>query len=686
MSGRHRSQRTEVACAECRRRKLKCEGTRPTCSRCETIGQECHYHSPSNTQKRRGRPQSDPQDLLRRIEELESQLSLLKENQRHECGDSCKIRNPLQLGNCYGSSLSEQKSQSTSGRIIDVETETSVDELATHALTETSEGDIGYFGPSSNYSIFRLLSKLFMESALRRCQITTTSTEDYNISHEQGMLKRVPDNSPRDSNRSTESTHALPTGEEGLYLIQRFSTTIGVILPYVNPEQLSDAYQKASRGNSPRFRRTLLILLNMVWAHASASLQRPEAETFYQRAMELSDNQTIERPSFELAQALLLMSIYEQNHQRSILSYTTHAMCVKASMQIGLHSTSVRESYGHELGRLRQRIWAGVSNNDRILGLTQGRPFLIPVAKICLNQAFESSGSVSSLLLSHLTASTSLLAEAIHQLYDNNLDTGQSPDMQELIRDRSQLKWRLEQWADNLTFFGGVASSHELSDQSINLDTRQAARVLLSIQYHRLGLTINFPLVSRFLQFMTNHSYVGKRTLGQIQQAGLQVMRDDWHAVQELNRLISLVSTHASFLDMYSAWYTCNYTVFTVVLHCLTLFLIHQQDPTVGLGIEPSQMRQEIDASLLIMREIRRGSVINRKAEYCIQRLLVVFDALENQPPDRSDLALDPVTAEFLLQHIKRPTLEFLTQYSLFEGSDQNQSFLDLYSKIPLCE
>ncbi|KAL4970591.1 Zn(II)2Cys6 transcription factor domain-containing protein [Aspergillus stella-maris] len=41
-----RMRRTEVACAECRRRKLKCEGTRPSCSRCESFHLECYYAPP----------------------------------------------------------------------------------------------------------------------------------------------------------------------------------------------------------------------------------------------------------------------------------------------------------------------------------------------------------------------------------------------------------------------------------------------------------------------------------------------------------------------------------------------------------------------------------------------------------------------------------------------------------------
>ena len=113
-----------------------------------------------------------------------------------------------------------------------------------------------------------------------------------------------------------------------------------------------------------------------------------------------------------------------------------------------------------------------------------------------------------------------------------------------------------------------------------------------------------------------------------------------------MQRLISHISTLQGYIDMYASWYTCNYTslcfpkkahfirlrvnmspVFTAILHCLALFLIRQQYP-LDSEPTPTQIRQEIEACLRTMRNISRGSIVNQKADYCIQRLLVVFDAL----------------------------------------------------------
>ncbi|GLA25818.1 hypothetical protein AnigIFM63604_005949 [Aspergillus niger] len=86
------------------------------------------------------------------------------------------------------------------------------------------------------------------------------------------------------------------------------------------------------------------------------------------------------------------------------------------------------------------------------------------------------------------------------------------------------------------------------------------------------------------------------------------------------------------------------------------------------------------------MRINSRGSIVNQKADYCIQRLLVVFDALDNDPQEGTSNPLDTLTTDFVFQHIKLPTEEFLNQCSRHEESEQAQLFLDIFSSIPICE
>ncbi|PYH30880.1 fungal specific transcription factor domain-containing protein [Aspergillus neoniger CBS 115656] len=574
MSGRpHRRRRTEVACR---------------CVHDVSIGGENAGISSLQSLVSDAQRLRDKQDLARRIEMLEDKVGHGTGSQTHSPGSS------------VGKTVSEI---------------TSVDELATHAFSETSLGHV-YFGSSSNYAMFRLISNAFAESALLHLTLSShTSTAIQSCSITEGKTNR-------------------------------FSTTIGAILPYVNCEALLKTYEKALLERPPRFQRVFLALLNVVWAHASASLQLPEAEVFYSHCAGLLDQRTLERPTLELVQTLLLKSLYEQNHQRSTLSYTTHTNCVRASLQIGFRCASVRSADGYTLGSLHQRLWLGVLNND-------------------------------------ITSNT-ILDGIIERLYDQNLDSGHPLNIQTIIDKRDNLHFHLEQWADSLPECISLLPSEESLEQSVVLDARWAVRVLLCIQCHRLELTMNFPLTMKLLE-PYSIKLLGNRTRKIIQRGCSQILQDDWLAIQEVQRLISHISTLQGFIDLYASWYTCNYTIFTAILHCLALFLVRQQYPLESEPT-PTQIRQEIEACLSTMRNISRGSIVNQKADYCIQRLSVVFDALVNQPQEDTSNPLDTLTTEFIFQHIKLPTEEFLNQCSRHEESEQAQLFLDIFSSIPLCE
>lgn len=112
---------------------------------------------------------------------------------------------------------------------------------------------------------------------------------------------------------------------------------------------------------------------------------------------------------------------YKQNHQRSISSYTTHALCVKAAFHVGLHSRIPIGSGRPGESYLRLRLWDGVVKNDRevfsscgaiqlanngrrVMSLTQGRPFMIPQAIGTVNNEVprEANPTTSDLYMTHL--------------------------------------------------------------------------------------------------------------------------------------------------------------------------------------------------------------------------------------------------------------------------------------------
>lgn len=90
----------------------------------------------------------------------------------------------------------------------------------------------------------------------------------------------------------------------------------------------------------------------------------------------------------------MLLSVFQQNHQRSIESWTTHSLAVKAAFQLGLHSPASQYYDTVTESEIHKRLWYCIINQDRyvsslgdwiqlinheqrLLAALLGRPFLI---------------------------------------------------------------------------------------------------------------------------------------------------------------------------------------------------------------------------------------------------------------------------------------------------------------------
>jgi hypothetical protein len=60
-----------LACTICRKKKVKCDGIQPTCSRCQSIGVCCQYSDPP---KKRGPPKGYVEVIENRAHRIESIL------------------------------------------------------------------------------------------------------------------------------------------------------------------------------------------------------------------------------------------------------------------------------------------------------------------------------------------------------------------------------------------------------------------------------------------------------------------------------------------------------------------------------------------------------------------------------------------------------------------------------------
>ena len=74
--GNSAQSRIAQACDRCRSKKIRCDGTRPTCSQCATVGFECRT---SDQLSRRAFPRGYTESLEERVRQLETEVAELKD-------------------------------------------------------------------------------------------------------------------------------------------------------------------------------------------------------------------------------------------------------------------------------------------------------------------------------------------------------------------------------------------------------------------------------------------------------------------------------------------------------------------------------------------------------------------------------------------------------------------------------
>lgn len=161
-------------------------------------------------------------------------------------------------------------------------------------------------------------------------------------------------------------------------------------------------------------------------------------------------------------------------------------------------------------------------------------------------------------------SSCHIIGSAVELLYDENVDSPHPRDTYKLISNRLQLSWKLEEWRETLSVLGGLVSISELiPDSAIPNDTTTLRlRILLTIQYYRIAMLINYPVLAALLdQIVKSKNSQDERAFTFLRETATPVVKHDWLAAKELCQILHALSTAtAAFLDPSTDWWTCNYT------------------------------------------------------------------------------------------------------------------------------
>lgn len=276
-------QRTNLACESCRNRKSRCDGARPICTACSSMGFHCVYRRPVP-------PAAQQQSRFSQMESrLQALEDMLQSGSNHDNTlEASTNGNPPQLPSAISQSNIQVNDTAggTEARIApnNDRDEDSVDGMG--AITFSGESTSLFFGSSSNSAFAALIAKI-------------PGQREQRINDHNGAVSRPssPVLPPQPIHQEAVNPYALPPHEEILRLVNRWFSVTGCFFPYINKAESYETIHKMRFSTSPTVRKSWLSLLNAMMA-CGLSLILPEsqdvvgdetqAHTYFKRAYQLS--------------------------------------------------------------------------------------------------------------------------------------------------------------------------------------------------------------------------------------------------------------------------------------------------------------------------------------------------------------------------------------------------------------
>jgi hypothetical protein len=163
---------------------------------------------------------------------------------------------------------------------------------------------LNLLGPTSNHALFRKLSATFAHSLRQLYSQSYADTIGNKTYHHTDKTATAaigyqPPHQVTDIRSTT--ARAIPASGHALFLIDQFFTSIGLVLPFVEKEQVLGQWHHVHQVGHLQCRKSSLVLLNMIWAHASHSLHHDsDAHNFTLRASHFLSAQDLAAADVEM--------------------------------------------------------------------------------------------------------------------------------------------------------------------------------------------------------------------------------------------------------------------------------------------------------------------------------------------------------------------------------------------------
>lgn len=452
------------------------------------------------------------------------------------------------------------------------------------AMTFAEEHTSAFFGESSNIHFTQLLLQAIV--AVYRVAPTlptgTGTDKEHNLAGSMAASLSKPP--PQTVSVSTDpSITALPSAPEMDALLDVYFETAGVVFPFIHEQTMRDTYQQCRRNGFAQARRTWLGTLNMIFAMAStfdrdrvasARERASKSNVFYKRALGLCGELSKRVISLEIVHYLLLVVIHCQGTQRSTQAWNNHGLVIRSAMSLGLHSTSTGNCDDPVQVEYRRRTWVVIYCLDKVLSAAFGRPAGVPDEQVVVREPSWRPPSASSDTTHHdvdlpgefLSVSFRLYqimsSSLVKQYSANVVNTPQDLDEMAPLKASGELRKTLRLWAASLPSYLRICAPE--SDMLSENSQLNRLRVILTLRYHNVAITIHKPLLSATLSQM----FFKEGALGASPTYLMQLTKAEAHeciraaecTINIIHRIISVDQSGKNNLGM--GFYTLYYGQF----------------------------------------------------------------------------------------------------------------------------
>ncbi|KAK9443287.1 hypothetical protein VB005_04358 [Metarhizium brunneum] len=281
--------RTFLACDACKFKKSRCDGDRPKCGRCMKVDVDCVYTLNDRDKRMAQRNSWIARQYLNQPSRADASAPTAPRTSSSPVemdGDTQDTPSTINSEHVPRPLLRQpardMKPKHTSPSDPPM-SESLADVLATNAFDQLSNGEVGYFGSSTNHGFFWCLSGAIANLGYKasRSQAQRASpTSDMRGSRSSVLRKSLTHTTLH------ESIQKYPSNEE---LVARFFDNIGYVLPYVDEVSIMGKLHVLDEdaNESCPSTQSWQALLNIVLAYALYTIDGPSPEPFYRRVINL---------------------------------------------------------------------------------------------------------------------------------------------------------------------------------------------------------------------------------------------------------------------------------------------------------------------------------------------------------------------------------------------------------------